>query len=186
LPISLIDFHVKPVSAGVEITWVTASETNNHYFTIERSADAVNYTAIGKIDGAGNSTIIQNYSLLDADPLIGISYYRLRQTDYNGTSEVFDPQAVNYNSLNSRTSISVYPNPASDLIKVSYFSEKAGNSIVEIIDIAGRVVYSKTINSEEGENTKGFDISNNEAGKYLIKWKDVNGVIIYSPFVVVH
>jgi len=186
LPISLIDFHVKPVSAGVEITWVTASEINNHYFTIERSADAVNYTAIGKIDGAGNSTIIQNYSLLDADPLIGISYYRLRQTDYNGTSEVFDPQAVNYNSLNSRTSISVYPNPASDLIKVSYFSEKAGNSVVEIIDIAGRVVYSKTINSEEGENTKGFDISNFEAGKYLIKWKEVNGVIIYSPFVIVH
>jgi hypothetical protein len=92
--VELLSFTAEVVSQGVALNWTTASEINNDYFTIERSADAVHFEDLLKVNGAGNSTrhCITAHSI--NKPLQGISYYRLKQTDFDGTSSWSDAVSV--------------------------------------------------------------------------------------------
>jgi hypothetical protein len=96
LPIELLYFNAEKENKLVTCRWVTQSETNNDYFTVERSKDAVNFETIGQITGAGTSTLQHSYSYTDAFPIEGISYYRLRQTDFDGTSTTSEIDAVEF------------------------------------------------------------------------------------------
>lgn len=84
LPVKLIGFSARAKNGIVEINWSTATEINNDYFIVERSADARAFKQVATIKGAGNSTGILTYSVLDAKPLSRTSYYRLKQADMNG------------------------------------------------------------------------------------------------------
>ena len=88
LPIELLSFDAKKYQNNVKVNWKTASEINNDYFTVERSSDGENFDSVSEVDGAGNSTHTISYFLIDTDYKNGINYYRLKQTDYNG-SETF-------------------------------------------------------------------------------------------------
>ena len=97
LPIDLILFNgnvLDNIEPTVVINWEVASQTNNDYFEIQRSIDVVNWETIKTVTGAGNSNRQMSYSIEDENPIIGQSYYRLTQTDYDGKSEVFRPIAV--------------------------------------------------------------------------------------------
>ncbi|MDG1475608.1 MAG: BNR-repeat neuraminidase N-terminal domain-containing protein, partial [Vicingaceae bacterium] len=87
LPIELLSYSVACTGNTVQLDWITASELNNDYFTIERSVDAINFEAIATVDGSGNSSSIHNYSWSDDNPINGTVYYRLKQTDFNGAFE---------------------------------------------------------------------------------------------------
>lgn len=76
-----------------------ASEINNNFFTIERSVDAINWVNIGQINGAGNSNTLNHYYWIDSKPLQGTSYYRLKQTDYDGKFKYYDPKSANCDFL---------------------------------------------------------------------------------------
>jgi hypothetical protein len=85
LPVELLSFTGSTSERGNMIEWVTASETNNSFFTLERSADATEFTPVGTVQGAGNTATGMHYSLEDKSaPKNEASYYRLKQTDYNG------------------------------------------------------------------------------------------------------
>jgi len=87
LPINLVSFNGRIVNDNaVYLNWVTASETNNKTFTVERSSDAANWQAIRTIDGAVNSSTTKEYSCTDAGLFAGMYYYRLKQTDISGLS----------------------------------------------------------------------------------------------------
>ncbi|MEO8588584.1 MAG: Calx-beta domain-containing protein [Flavobacteriales bacterium] len=88
LPVELIDFTAKPEDAFVRLDWTTGSEEDNAYFTIERSGDGISFEPIISTPGAGNSTQLMSYTDLDRAPLNGMNYYRLRQTDADGTSSL--------------------------------------------------------------------------------------------------
>lgn len=96
LPISLNYFNAYQDNEKVNIIWETSSELNNDFFTIERSTDAKCFVPIGKVNGNGTTNMINYYSWSDYYPLNGIAYYRLRQTDYNAVSKVFNVVPVNY------------------------------------------------------------------------------------------
>jgi len=85
LPIEILSLEALPHDRSICINWITLTESNNDYFTIERSTDAVNFSEVIQIDGAGNSNWIIEYSVKDTEPLSGITYYRLKQTDFDGT-----------------------------------------------------------------------------------------------------
>lgn len=87
LPIELISFEAKLNNRQVDIHWATASEQNNDFFTIERSADGLNWEIVTTAAGAGNSIYRIDYAAYDSRPLSGISYYRLKQTDFDGAFE---------------------------------------------------------------------------------------------------
>src|SRR6185369_6625515 len=85
LPIQLLYFAAKLDDEVVHVNWSTSSETNNEYFTVEKSADGKKFIETGKVNGAGNSSVTRHYGFIDKHPFEGLSYYRLRQTDYNGS-----------------------------------------------------------------------------------------------------
>ena len=87
LPVSLVSYDVRLNNNKVDITWSTATEVNNKYFTIERSANGIDFVAIGTVNGAGTSSSVHNYSFVDINPLLGVSYYRLTQTDIDDHKE---------------------------------------------------------------------------------------------------
>lgn len=94
LPIELLGFTAQDQGSSVKIDWVTASETNNDYFVLERSANGLEYSPIEQIQGAGNSTTTLYYHHQDLNPLDGVSYYRLKQVDNDGAFEYFGPVAM--------------------------------------------------------------------------------------------
>ena len=103
LPIELIEFKANVIGKTVKISWKTFTERNNAYFTIERSMDAKKWETLTVVMGQGFSTTLQNYETVDSYPYKGISYYRLKQTDYNGDYSYSKSVAVELgNNLSKR------------------------------------------------------------------------------------
>ena len=94
LPIDLLSFNAVAAQDGVLVEWSTLSQVNNDYFNVQRSLDGYEWQDVVRIPGAGNSNSQIDYSWFDTAPPVGVSYYRLKQTDYNGTEETFHPVSV--------------------------------------------------------------------------------------------
>lgn len=107
LPIELLSFSVENVDNENVVNWVTASERDNDYFTIEHSSDGYNWNSIGKIDGGGTNNSGNMYVYIHEDFYMGVNYYRLKQTDYNGESETFEIISID-NSIKQKEIMKVY------------------------------------------------------------------------------
>ncbi len=139
LPVKMADFNVTLERNGVNLRWSTASEDNNDYFTVERSANGDNWNKVGTVRGAGNSANYLSYAYNDAKPLPGTSYYRIRQTDLDGNSSVSDTRTVKNAGI--RTSIAIYPIPNSgNNITLSGITEYSANTL-EVLNAAGDNVF---------------------------------------------
>jgi len=108
LPVELSYFDVAKKNEVAQILWETASETTNDFFTIERSQDGREWEEVSKVNGAGDSEEINSYSIIDESPLRGVSYYRLKQTDYDGTFTYSEVRSINFQN---EVQIEIYPNP---------------------------------------------------------------------------
>jgi hypothetical protein len=112
LPVELAGFKAKVTEdSKVSLNWMTYSEINNDYFTVERSADGIQFEEVSKVKGKGNSTTINNYETIDSKPLPGVSYYRIKQTDFDGT-ETIEKKVVSVNLKGRDSPFSIYPNPS--------------------------------------------------------------------------
>lgn len=181
LPIELLTFEVKPAGNTVLASWTTASEINNDYFTLERSKDAINFEKLISLPGAGNSDHLLNYSEADHDPLPGVSYYRLKQTDYDGKSSYSQIQSVEFNSTGK---VAVYYNSNNlDQTSLSYLLEANSLVSIEIVDALGRLV---AIPVQEGYQETGMhnyvlEFQGN-AGVYFARVK-INGKLSVCKFI---
>lgn len=125
LPITLLNFEATNIqNKAVLVEWITATETNNDFFTIERSIDAVIFEQIGTVQGAVNSNTLLNYQYMDATlnpkpQTLNTLYYRLKQTDFNGNYEYSDIKAVNLENNNSLIDVEIYPNPTNNEIFIN-------------------------------------------------------------------
>lgn len=172
LPVELLEFSAEVLKEVVLTTWITTSETNNDYFTVERSQDGLEFIPIAFIDGAGTSNTKISYSYQDENPFIGTSFYRLKQTDFNGKFEVFDPVAVTMNKEKTFT-YAVYPNPASKILYFSYENAGEGASIV-ITDLIGNIVYSQALERSDQYKKILIDLDNYQQGIYFVKVRSDN------------
>lgn len=164
LPVDLLSFNASCDNDKVNILWSTATETNNNYFTIERSNDAKNWQYVARINGAGNSNSVQNYSYPDVASNNNL-YYRLIQTDFDGKFEAFAPVSVKCNQ--DVSNVYFYPNPFNDQIMIR-MSMNSENATVTLRDITGRVVLQKLINAENNE--AAVDVSHLAEGMYTIEF----------------
>jgi len=153
LPIELGDFSAACTAGGVNLQWLTLSEVNNNYFTIERSMDSQSWETLAEVPGAGNSNTMLQYSVNDERPFNGISYYRLRQTDYNGDFEVFAPLSIVCETIAGDKAFELFPNPASDVFNIRFSARAAENGRIAIYDMAGRCVYEERTAFTDGLNT---------------------------------
>ena len=179
LPIELLSFSAKSNNNLVDLKWITASEKNNEYFTIERTKDGINYETIEKVKGAGNSSSVRNYSTTDLHPYEGISYYRLMQTDYNGEFTYSNLVSVDFRILNE-FSFKVIPNPnEGESISLLLNATKGDEILVVVYDIAGRESYSKIILTEDNvEQVYAIDPSQKlPSGVYMIVATDNQKIV---------
>ena len=100
LPIELVDFQVIARTEFVHVNWSTASETNNDFFTVECSVNGTNWVDVGFVDGAGTTSLRQDYEFIHRFPHSGLSYYRLKQNDYDGAYRYSDIRSVNFDQKN--------------------------------------------------------------------------------------
>lgn len=159
LPIELLFFNAVYNNTNVELNWATATELNNDFYTVERSDNGVDFISILTKKGAGNSVAQNVYSDKDNAPLSGISYYRLKQTDLDGSYTYSQIVSV---ENNRDINLSVYPNPTNNGIVNIRCSEKTGT--LEIIDNMGQIVEKKELISVENQ----VDLNAYGKGVYLV------------------
>jgi hypothetical protein len=168
LPIQLINFSATPSNNYVHLNWTTASETNNDYFTIESSNDAVNFKEVSRLSGAGNSNSILTYSSVDTNPYSGVSYYRLKQVDYDGNFVYSDLEVVNMNVL-SEVDMVVSPNPVIGSLDIRLDSDNFANPTIEVRDVQGRILLTKKNLSMSIGKPLNVDLSELPQGLYFIQ-----------------
>ncbi|MBN4061994.1 hypothetical protein JYU20_02225 [Bacteroidales bacterium AH-315-I05] len=144
LPIELLSFSGKVEERKIRLDWTTISEINNDYFIIERSADGINYDGLTQVLGAGNSNATLHYTTYDENPLPDLSYYRLKQVDFDGSFNY--SQVVLVQMVKQEYTISVFPNPVSGTqLNLSGKKLDGKEILVTLNNNMGETVYSKVI-----------------------------------------
>lgn len=165
LPIELLSFTAIKTKEGNFIEWSTATETNNDYFTIERSSDRFSFEELKKIDGATTSNQILHYSLKDQKPFNGTTYYRLRQTDTDGRYTYSQIIAVE-NSDGYFEVNNIYPQPAEETFTIALTSPDECIIDIYFSDIAGKTVMKISENISKGKNYISVEMSSLPKGIY--------------------
>lgn len=155
---------------NVELIWRTVSETNNYGFYIERSKDN-NWEEIGFVKGNGNSTKEILYSYVDREPLeVGVYYYRLRQVDFDGTSEEYKFPLVNIKAPENFELFQNYPNPFNPETNIKFNLKEKGHVKLIVYNILGQVIdvlVDKEL--EAGYHKVIFNARNLSSGVYIYK-----------------
>lgn len=170
LPIVLQHFGASCEDGRVKLTWTTATEINNERFRIHRSSDLIGWEEVLSVPGSGNSNAPLTYTGIDERPLNGLSYYRLSQQDYDGTTESFEPISVICYADGKGNTMLVFPNPAEDKFTVAVtLAEALIGADLEISDMNGKRILTRRVNLEKGTNEFTFDRQAMSPGAYLIR-----------------
>lgn len=170
LPVSLISLTGYTEGNHNILNWVTAIESNNRGFEILRSANGIDYGAIGFVNSqVGNNAGLKNYSFTDNAPLPGKQYYRLRQVDIDGQSKLSNVILLNSTNTASFVVESVFPNPAKDKVNISIVSTKSSKVTVTITDMTGNVVMQQVASVNTGSNIISLATNRLRSGSYLAR-----------------
>ncbi len=183
LPIELLSFTAIRNGKNVDAFWTTVSEHNNQFFTLEKSKDGVNFETVAVIPGAGNSNFMIDYVETDFSPFDGISYYRLKQTDYSGFFSYSQIVPVNY--VFSEDNLNIFPNPSEGgSVNVQLKQFENTEVLVVLRDMIGKEYYSKLMIVLKEDEINGIDLENKlGAGTYIITASSNNK--LYSKKLVV-
>jgi hypothetical protein len=163
LPVTFHDIKAEVRQRNqVKITWSTATEINNDYFTIERSPTGMSWEAIGVVPGAGNSSQKLSYSFVDNNPYWNTSYYRIRQTDYDGARSY---SSVVVATMNEDSGVYIYYQSDASALVVEWKDDKRINDI-SVVSILGQSV---RLPSEQTSGKKVFNTSNLTPGIYIVR-----------------
>ncbi len=168
LPIELLSFNAQLKGTYVDINWQTATEINNDYFVVERAGEDLVWEPIITTPGAGNSNSLLEYKEKDREPLQGVSYYRLKQVDFDGAFTYSDPVSIFNAQVEDNEDVFMYPNPSSMgsvFIRVPY-ATKDFETIISLIDLSGKVLIQDRYDSDATVHELNY--SNLPAGIYLV------------------
>jgi len=166
LPVELAQFEVAAAYRDALVTWRTATEQHNDYFTVERSLTGANFQAIGTVRSQGNGLTPRAYSFTDAGAgqlHAETVYYRLRQTDTNGTLTYSPVRSVRFAAA-AKTIATLYPNPSQGQTLLDLSSLPAGSYQVQVLDLTGRVLRTQQATTQ----TATLDLAGLPQGAYLV------------------
>jgi len=175
LPIKLLYFTARPDNSKVDLGWGTATESNNNYFTIERSHDGISFDSLIRVnslafDGTSNTQL--DYTDIDPSPLQGTSFYRLKQTDLDGNTQYSNVESVYFGQ---QITVSIYPNPSAGTLYVSGLPGDQTTLKAEWYDIGGRLLLQQMVSVQGGIAMLNTHFTN---GVYVLKFQSADGTIM--------
>ncbi len=182
LPVDFKSVKVESLGNNLMITWQTASETNNDFFTIEASDNGKNFETIGNFKGAGNSNQTLSYRFVYQNPKTSHQYYRIKQTDYDGKYDYskivsFKNHSENQRIAHSLEIISVGPNPFTQSFTINFEASRDASVVLRLLNQQGIAVASETIEVNKGNNRFEFvDKFNLKPGIYILAIAQDNNV----------
>lgn len=166
LPVDFATWSIRAENCSHKLTWATATETDNQYFAVERSANGVNFVEIGRVNSLGNSEQLQNYSFIDAQPLEAVNYYRIKAVSHSLMSRKTAVAAVQNHC--SKQNIRVFPVPAATSLTLE-LDTKAQQAEIRILNALGQTLNVEIVQLNDGRNSFQLPISHLAAGAYLIQ-----------------
>jgi hypothetical protein len=166
LPIELLNFDVSCVNNKAKLEWCTASELNNHHFTIEYSIDGVNFEPIGTIAGSGTTEFKHCYSFIANSTIGDIGYYRLVQTDINGNSKTFN--VVSLEACDNLSGNTVLTNNGTKEVGVLVNSLSDATIDLYVYNSLGQILEIKSLEIKKGYNTLRVNLNNVSNALYYI------------------
>ncbi len=171
----IIEFTAEPQNKEVKVKWKVKANIPAEIYYVERSVDGLNYTMIHEEDVQPNSTSTGTFEFIDTDPAPGLSYYRLKQEEVDGTLKYSQIEKIEFGKkgVNNIEIVSAGPNPFTDQFFISYYVTTACNIEIKIMSTGGNVIYNKTEMAEQGTNKFNY-VDNTELPKgiYLVNISD--------------
>ena len=165
LPVELTNFDVDCNTGEAIIEWTTQTEINNDYFEVQKSYDAINFFELTTVQGAGNSTAVNTYSVIDNNPSSGVNYYRLKQVDFDGTVEYHQIASTSCNSNGFVVDGLLLGN---NQLNFNITAEQDEDVTVYFYDYRGRIISNKVYHIEQGNNAIRLNNLELSTGIYML------------------
>lgn len=172
LPVELISFIGNQKDGINLLEWETAAEINCSHFQVEKSADGLSFSPFISIPGAGNDLNGEKYRTMDVNPLADITYYRLKQFDYDGNYKYSEIIAIATESTQNFKVINAFPNPASKMFYIEVFTSRDDIVSLTLYDTRGTLLTSYEDQVSKGVNTLNLPVNELSKGVYLISIKN--------------
>jgi hypothetical protein len=176
LPLKLHEFTAKQNNNAVLLKWKTSNEINTSYFSIERSNNNGAFSTIGNISANSNATVLSEYNFIDNSPLSLQMVYRIKMVDKDGSYSYSPSRLI---KTKEQTTLSIYPNPALKKLTILLPTIWKGNSLIQIINITGKIVLQKNTVAMQND----FEVAQLPSGTYFIRAQNKQTGETYSkPF----
>ncbi len=165
LPVELTSFTAQCNEGDALLQWTTATESNNKFFTVEKTQDGLHYNSAAVVTGNGTTDTEHNYTVMDPTPFSGLSYYRLSQTDFDGNTTYFN--SIPFESCGNVKDITAFVNSSND-INIHINSTESQTYAIEIINLLGQTIVNTNENVSKGSNQFTFP-NEYDKGVYFIR-----------------
>ncbi len=184
LAVELIAFDGTVEAPGNDLNWVSASETDNDYYTLQHSTDGINFATITTVEGFGEGTSVATlaYNFLHTDAPVGVSYYRLLATDLDGATTVQGDLTLT-READVFGIVNVAPVPASDILNVNFTTPADATVNLTVYNVAGKLIANNKLQTVAGANQTTIDVSTYPAGTYYISIND-GAAVVNTKFIV--
>jgi hypothetical protein len=170
LPVKFDEFTAKQEGNNVTLRWTTQTETNSKYFTVERTTDGKTFEKVKEVSANGNSNQKSSYNVTDNNVKAGVTYYRLKQTDFDGKFSYY-PELRRVNILASESKLLIYPNPTKGKAFISY-SSNSTNLMLKVLSTDGKVLLKLTGSVKSIEQELNNKLQQLKSGIYVIQLSD--------------
>lgn len=184
LPVEMLSFTGEWAGSDVLLKWVTATETNNEFFIVERSNNGVNFEQLGQVGGMGTLAVETSYNYLDEDPLEGVGYYRLIQVDHDGKTKYSQVVAVERIEEDGVVIDSFRPNPASDEAILTITSPDEIEMKLDVVNELGVVIDELQLAVAKGKNEFNLSLMQLAPGVYhLLLSEPEHGIVTVQKLI---
>jgi hypothetical protein len=185
VPVVMTGFNAERMGNDGLLTWTTASEINSSLFVVERSINASSYTTVGKVKASGNSNDVKSYNFVDGNiselfKQTNTIYYRLKMVDMDASFAYSNVATIN-GKAKVESGLTVSPNPFTSDINLTMNSTVSGNAVVEIADVQGKVISTRTVTVSNGQVSL-TDLSSANSGIYFVNLK-MNGETMHAKVI---
>ncbi len=179
LPVTLLSFTAINSGKTNILNWQTAQEINSDHFDIERSGDGNNFQKVGTVASAGNSNVTKTYLYIDENPSVGVTFYRLKIVDEDGSFTYSNIAKVNGPEITT----SVYPNPAHTFVNITINSQQAQPADIMLVSSNGKILQTIHIALVPGNNSHNVQLNEIVPGIYFVNVLTKNGKIYQTKIV---